>query len=83
MNINLKEKILQILKQYYFQGDDYFSGEEPDYYWACYSNDYPMQHGYGIEIRLYKSNNKIRAYQRGYRYKLPEEKLNQILKSYE
>lgn len=30
--MDLKEKILQILKQYYSQGDDYFSGELPIIY---------------------------------------------------
>jgi hypothetical protein len=74
-----KNLVLDILKEYYNQGDNYYCGEESDYYWASYSNDYPMQHGYGIEIRLFKSTNKTRAYQRGYRYKLPEDKLNQIL----
>ena len=74
-----KELTLQILKEYYFQGDDYLCGEKNDYYWASYSNDYPMQHGHGIEIRLYKSTNKIRAYQHGYRHKLPEQKLNELL----
>ena len=74
-----KELILSILKEYYNQGDDYFSGEEKDYYWASYSNDYPMQHGCGVQIRLYKFTNKIRAYQHGYRYKLPEQKLNELL----
>jgi len=74
-----KEIILSILKEYYSQGDDYISGETPEYYWACYSNDYSMQHGYGIAIRYYKSSNKIRAYQNGYRYKNPEQKLNEIL----
>ena len=38
-----------------------------------------MQHGYGIEIRLYKSTNKIKAYQHGYRHKFPEQKLNELL----
>ena len=35
-----KELTLQILKEYYFQGDDYLCGEKNDYYWASYSNDY-------------------------------------------
>ena len=74
-----KELILSILKEYYNQGDDYFSGEEKDYSWASYSNDYPMQHGYGLEIRLYKSTNKIRAYRRNYRERFCEQKLNEIL----
>ena len=54
-----KELTLQILKEYYFQGDDYLCGEKNDYYQVSYSNDYPMQHGYGIEIRYYKTTNKI------------------------
>ena len=71
--------LLDILKKYYFQGDDYFSGETNDYFWASYSNDYPMQHGYGIEIRYYKLTNKLRAYCRGYREKYHEYKLNKML----
>jgi hypothetical protein len=74
--------ILSILKEFYPQGDDYFCGETDDYFWALYSNDYPMQHGIGIEIRCYKKSNKIRSYQNGYRYKLPEDKLNEILEKY-
>ena len=30
--MDLKARILEILKKYYPQGDDYFNGEETDYY---------------------------------------------------
>ena len=75
----MKEVILEVLKKYYPYGDDYSCGENNHYYWAQYFNDYPMQHGYGIEVRLYKATYKFRSYKEGYRYRLPEEKLNEIL----
>jgi len=74
-----EEMLLEILKEYYSQGDDYCFGETETYYYAFYVNDYPMQHGYGIEIRYYKQNKKLRAYRNGYRYRFAESQLNKIL----
>jgi hypothetical protein len=48
-----KEFLLKITKECYNQGDYYFAYQTKKGDWIFgYTNDYPMQHGDGIRIRL-------------------------------
>ena len=46
----MKEKLLEIFKQRYSQGDSYYCYQSKKRNWVVgYKNDYPMQHGDGVE----------------------------------
>jgi len=47
------EYLINLMKRYYSQGDDYFAYKSKKGNWSFgYSNDYPMQHGGGKTFNL-------------------------------
>ena len=46
----IKETLLKIFKEKHFQGDDYYCFQSKKKNWVVgYSNDYPLQHGDGVQ----------------------------------
>ena len=69
------------LKLIYDQGDCYFQDENDTHYIAYFTNDYPLQHGKGWEIRINKTTCEIttsKKVKRTYKDKL--ENLELLLK---
>jgi len=55
----MKNIALLVLKIIYSQGDEYYQSENDTHYIASFSNDYPMQHGKGWELRVNKTTFEI------------------------
>ena len=46
----MKDKLLKIFKEKHKQGDNYYCYQSKKRNWIVgYSNDYPLQHGKGVE----------------------------------
>lgn len=50
----MEERLLEIFKQKHSQGDSYYCGanNKGDKFIVGYKNDYPMQHGDGVEWKI-------------------------------
>lgn len=50
---------LTVLKEVYPQGDDYYSSEDDNTWWASFSNDKPLQHGEGWTLIIDKKTHEF------------------------